>query len=518
MRTGACCSASSQQSLCGGGWWIGRCLRTPSTTQSTALVQPSHYTLDMRSDPPEFFYLCALVAKKFSKAQRNWPAFSKELRGELHEEIDKCPEHVINSDHKPLLALTQSMMLGKLCPRDQRALCAYWRYWPGKYNQLADTPTRFTVVHAPEGSKLIPMARTVLMETESSAADARAEKGVPLLTAHRTEEAALADLEACGQCWRRDAPQLHLNDSVVDLRDADLLSYSAYPGMVDINGLENDLAVNLPVSLAQTCTKDPTTQIILALVDGLPLPKGHDEKTVESARRLYEAHKDSWRVGGRANAGAPLTLYHQGRSDFWPRHYLPAPLRKLYVCMWHGSLAAGHPQWKETLAALECVVFWEDWDVKFRVSTMKMDVEKWVRTCLACQLGKPHGSMLNFEPGKTIPVTAPFSVCQIDIVGPFTETARGNRYIVSFTCYNTQFSLGAPVKTKEAKSVATFLLFIVVLVFGCPWLLTSDLGSEFCNQLMDEICRFLGVARHTTAADDPHGVARDERVHLTIET
>jgi hypothetical protein len=34
---------------------------------------------------------------------------------------------------------------------------------------------------------------------------------------------------------------------------------------------------------------------------------------------------------------------------------------------------------------------------------------------------------------------------------------------------------------------------------------------------MDEICRFLGVARHTTAADDPHGVARNERVHLTIK-
>jgi hypothetical protein len=517
-------------------------------TMSSVLVQPSRYTLDLRNDPPEFFYICAMIAKKFSKAQRNWPAFSKELRavlhgcGELHEEIDKCPEHVINSDHKPLLALTQSMMLGKLCARDQRALllihtlCAYWRYWPGKYNQLADTPTRFTVVHAPEGSKLIPMARTVqeehavLMETESSATDERAEMAAPLVAAHRTEAVSLARLESYGQ-WQRtgsaqravSAPQLHLNDRVVDLRGADLLSYSAYPGMVDINGLEivnadeNDMAVNLPVSLAQTCAKDPTTQIILALVDDLPLPKGHDEKTVESARRLYEAHKDSWRVGGRANAGAPLTLYHQGRSDFWPRRYLPAPLRKLYVRMWHGSLAAGHPQWKETLAALERVVFWEDWDVKFRISTMKTDVEKWVKTCLACQLGKPHGSTLNFEPGKPIPVTAPFSVCQIDIVGPFTETARGNRYIVSFTCYNTRFSLGAPIKTKEAKSVATFLLFIVVLVFGCPWLLTSDLGSEFCNRLMDEICRFLGVARHTTAADDPHGVARDERVHLTIE-
>ncbi len=65
--------------------------------------------------------------------------------------------------------------------------------------------------------------------------------------------------------------------------------------------------------------------------------------------------------------------------------------------------------------------------------------------------------------------------------------------------------------------VATFLLFIVVLVFGCPWLLMSDLGSEFCNQLIDKICRFLGIAWHTTAADDPHGVACNKRVHLTIE-
>ena len=511
------------------------------TTMSTVLVQPSKYTLDMRSDPPEFFYICAMIAKKFSKAQRNWPAFSKELRavlqgcGELHEEIDKCTEHVINSDHKPLLALTQTMLLGKLCARDQRALllihtlCAYWRYWPGKYNQLADTPTRYTVVHAPEGSKLIPMTRTVqeehavLMETESSAADARDNKVAALVAAQRMEAVYERRKDVLAAPRKREPLVMRVNDHVIDLQEVDLLSFGAYPGMVDINGLEianadeNDMAINLPVSLAQTCAKDPTTQIILALVDERPVPEGYDEKTVESARRLWEAHKDSWRIGGRTNAGTPLTLYHQGRNDFWPRRYLPAPLRKLYVRMWHGSLAAGHPQWKETLAALERVVFWEDWDAKYRISTMKTDVEKWVRTCLACQLGKPHGSTLNFEPGKPIPVTAPFSVCQIDIVGPFTETARGNRYIVSFTCYNTRFSLGAPIKTKEAKSVATFLLFIVVLVFGCPWLLTSDLGSEFCNRLMDEICRFLGIARHTTAADDPHGVARDERVHLTIE-
>lgn len=57
----------------------------------------------------------------------------------------------------------------------------------------------------------------------------------------------------------------------------------------------------------------------------------------------------------------------------------------------------------------------------------------------------------------------------------------------------------------------------MVLVFGCPLVLISDQGSEFCNALIDEICHFLGITRHTTAANDPHGVVRDERVHLEIE-
>jgi hypothetical protein len=42
-------------------------------------------------------------------------------------------------------------------------------------------------------------------------------------------------------------------------------------------------------------------------------------------------------------------------------------------------------------------------------------------------LGKLHGSTLNFELGKPIPVMAPFSMCQMDIVGPLTETVHGNR-------------------------------------------------------------------------------------------
>jgi transposase InsO family protein len=56
----------------------------------------------------------------------------------------------------------------------------------------------------------------------------------------------------------------------------------------------------------------------------------------------------------------------------------------------------------------------------------------------------------------------------------------------------------------------------VVLVFGCFRLLVTDQGTEFCNQLLDEVCRLLGIARHTTSADDTHGVAIDERTHLEL--
>jgi hypothetical protein len=66
----------------------------------------------------------------------------------------------------------------------------------------------------------------------------------------------------------------------------------------DLTDVDN--AVDLVASMARTSKEDPVTQLVLALVDGLPVDLKYDAVTVCTAQLTYNKHKECWRVGGRA--------------------------------------------------------------------------------------------------------------------------------------------------------------------------------------------------------------------------
>jgi hypothetical protein len=101
-------------------------------------------------------------------------------------------------------------------------------------------------------------------------------------------------------------------------------------------------------------------------------------------------------------------------------------------------------------------------------------------------------------------VTAPFEIMVVDLVGLLITTPCGNRFAA------TRFGMAEATKMKMATEVARRYVFNVGLVYGY-------MGSEWCNALMDEICRLLGIVRHTTSADNSAGVAIDEHAHLEIK-
>ena len=80
-----------------------------------------------------------------------------------------------------------------------------------------------------------------------------------------------------------------------------------------------------------------------------------------------------------------------------------------------------------------------------------------VETCDQCQrnnkrLKKPTGSL------HPIPVISKLW-CQVgmDLVGPFPETMRGNKYIVTLTDYFSKWAEAAPLPNKTADEVASFM-------------------------------------------------------------
>ena len=71
----------------------------------------------------------------------------------------------------------------------------------------------------------------------------------------------------------------------------------------------------------------------------------------------------------------------------------------------------------------------------------------------------------------------------IDLMGPLTETKRGNKYIFTATDYYTKWVEAFPIRDKSAASVVSCLLDIFYR-HGASYSVLSDQGREFVNKVL----------------------------------
>ena len=76
----------------------------------------------------------------------------------------------------------------------------------------------------------------------------------------------------------------------------------------------------------------------------------------------------------------------------------------------------------------------------------------------------------------------------MDLTGRHPRSRRGNQYILTVVDAFTKFALGIPIREKSAHCVARAMTEQVFAVYGIPLFIISDLGREFENQTMHEIC------------------------------
>ena len=70
----------------------------------------------------------------------------------------------------------------------------------------------------------------------------------------------------------------------------------------------------------------------------------------------------------------------------------------------------------------------------------------------------------------------PFEQCAIDIVGPTTETNKGNQYILTFQDDLTKFVIAEHIHAQDADTVARKFVRSIILKFGTPEIVLSDQG------------------------------------------
>jgi transposase InsO family protein len=129
---------------------------------------------------------------------------------------------------------------------------------------------------------------------------------------------------------------------------------------------------------------------------------------------------------------------------------------------------------------------------------MFRDIQQFVKECPVCQ------KLAQTKPApNTIPFTSsdylPMRKINVDTMGPFEADAQGNIYIiVVIDCFSRYVGL-YPATDVTAVAAGEALLQHVSL-FGAPFEILSDKGSQYVNELIKTLCILIGTKKIETVA------------------
>jgi transposase InsO family protein len=141
---------------------------------------------------------------------------------------------------------------------------------------------------------------------------------------------------------------------------------------------------------------------------------------------------------------------------------------------------------------------------------MAADIRRQIQSCGTCQAAK-HGRKTKPSARQRLYAGRPWQLVSVDLVGPFTKTARGNTMILVIVDHFTRWRDALPLPDGTAISVARMLDDQVFSYFGVPERIHSDQGAQFESNLMQELCALWGTDKSHTTPYHPEGNGVVER-------
>jgi len=103
----------------------------------------------------------------------------------------------------------------------------------------------------------------------------------------------------------------------------------------------------------------------------------------------------------------------------------------------------------------------------------------------------------------------------VDLAGPFPKSNQGYVYILTAIDVFSKYMVLVPLRDKTAVTVARAIYNHVFLTYGVGEILTDN-GGEFRCELLNELCRLLGVNRAFTTSYQARTNSVCERSHSTV--
>jgi len=159
----------------------------------------------------------------------------------------------------------------------------------------------------------------------------------------------------------------------------------------------------------------------------------------------------------------------------------------------HDPVYVAHPGIKRTYSLIALRFWWPG---------MRKSIEGFVNSCDLCQWRK--GSREFVAPlGEVEEPTAPFQVVSLDITGPYVTTARGNKYIPTFTDHITKYVEAFPLPNQTAETCARIYATQIVTRHGTGSQLITDQGRSFMSSFFQDTCKILAIRTTRTTSYYP---------------
>ena len=143
---------------------------------------------------------------------------------------------------------------------------------------------------------------------------------------------------------------------------------------------------------------------------------------------------------------------------------------------------------------------------------MKSTISNFIKNCEICKRNKHRIKTFENFVHTTTPARA-FDLLSIDTVGPFTKTNQGHRYALSVQCDLSKYVIMTPLMDKQAITIAKALVDNVILIYGCPKAIKTDMGTEYKNDIMNNVCKILSIEHKFATAYHPQTIGSLERNH-----
>ena len=148
---------------------------------------------------------------------------------------------------------------------------------------------------------------------------------------------------------------------------------------------------------------------------------------------------------------------------------------------------------------------------KYHWRGLYKDICEYISLCVECQSKNMKKELRPLQ--QMDEVRYPFEKIGIDLCGPYPETHTGYKYLLTVIDMFSGWPEIYPIPDKSATTIARVLMDEFFPRHSYPLEILSDNGTEFCNKILDEICKYYKIYRARTSKYHARSNGKVERLH-----